>query len=152
MVLDPGVLFHFPPIDLGQVVAAVEQVVAFSDNAHAGQVVVQGNVPEPTPLRQKGHGGGPAVDPRVAFRAPEIGPDGDLVQGRVPFPPIVLFDREDAPPAGVDRHRCAELRGALPARFGRRRRRPAAPRGAGRGHRLSSSTSAPFSRALSSSI
>ncbi len=131
VIADPGILLDFAGEDRGQVVALVEEVVPLGHHADAHQVVRQGDVPEPAAIGHVGHGGRAFVDSRVAQRAAEVGPDGHLVERRVPLPPVVLLDAQGA------RARWRRWSSRRGPRSGRRpglrppRRTPGRPRGAG---------------------
>ena len=90
VLLDPEVLFDLALKYLSQVAGLGEQIILIGHHAHAHHVVGQGNVPEPAAFGNKGHGGGTGVNIGVAERTAIVGPDGHLVQRRIPLASIGL--------------------------------------------------------------
>ena len=82
---DGGAALDFLLIRLLPIAASFEQVIERRDDAHADTVVVQRDVPEPAvPAGGLNHHRRAFVAPGVAVGALPVGPDGALVQHRIP--------------------------------------------------------------------
>ena len=102
-VLHAGAAIYLLLIGLLVVVAALEQVIERRDDAHAHTVVVQRDVPKPAlPVGGLDHHGGAFIASGVAVGAFPVGPDGALVQSRIPDAQFELVLDQAALAAGVD--------------------------------------------------
>ena len=101
-LLDGGAELHFLAINLLVAAPPLEKIIERPDDAEADDVVVQRDVPEPALLVGRlNDDGRPFIPADVAVRPLPIGPDGPLVQHRIPEPELEPVLQHGALPAGI---------------------------------------------------
>src|SRR5262249_46494354 len=104
-ILDGRAGVHLLDVGLLVAAAALEQVIEWGDHADTDDVIVLRDVPEPALfVRGLDHERRPLVPARVTVGPFPVGPDGPLVQHRVPEAQLEAVLQQRALAAGINDH------------------------------------------------